>query len=98
MKGLITVDNTEAALRLAVAGVGIVRLGDMVVSNALRDGSLVQLFADRHVVEPIQLSALYPLGRQHMPKVRAFIDFLFQRFKHAPWRAAGRRIGAQVTG
>ena len=75
VKGLITVDNTEAALQLAIAGVGIVRLGDMVLGNALRDGRLVQLLTDCHVVEPIQFSAIYPLGRQAMPKVRAFIDF-----------------------
>ena len=87
VKGLLTVDNTEAALQLAIAGLGIVRLGDMVVANAVRDGRLVQLLTDRHVVEPIQFSATYPLGRQHMPKVRAFIDFLVERFKHAPWRA-----------
>jgi DNA-binding transcriptional LysR family regulator len=86
IKGRITVDNTETALQLALAGVGIVRLGDMVVGNAVRDGRLIQLLSDCHVVEPIQLSAIYPLGRQHLPKVRAFIDFLVERFKHAPWR------------
>jgi DNA-binding transcriptional LysR family regulator len=96
VKGLITVDNTEAALQLALAGVGIVRLGDMVVSNAVRDGRLVQLLTDRHVVEPIQFSAIYPLGRQHMPKVRAFIDFLLKKFKHAPWRADSQRHRQQT--
>ncbi|MGZ8404022.1 MAG: substrate binding domain-containing protein, partial [Rhodoplanes sp.] len=89
IKGRITVDNTETALQLALAGAGIVRLGDMVVGHAVRDGRLVPLLADRHVVEPMQFSALYPLGRQHMPKVRAFIDFLVERFRHAPWRGAG---------
>ena len=98
VKGLITVDNTEAALQLAIAGVGIVRLGDMVLGNALRDGRLVQLLTDCHVVEPIQFSAIYPLGRQAMPKVRAFIDFLLKRFKHAPWRAEGKRDGLMEPG
>jgi len=87
IKGCITVDNSEAALQLALAGVGIARLGDMVVGNAVRDGRLIQLLANCHVVEPIQFSAAYPLGRQHMPKVRAFIDFLVERFRDAPWRA-----------
>lgn len=91
VKGLVTVDNTEAALRLAIAGVGIVRLGDMVVSSAIRDGRLMQLLTHCHVAEPIQFSAIYPLGRQKIPKVRAFIDFLLRRFKHAPWQADGPR-------
>ena len=86
IKGRITVDNSEAALQLALAGAGIARLGDMVVGNAVRDGRLIRLLTNCHVVEPIQLAAIYPLGRQHMPKVRAFIDFLVERFRDAPWR------------
>ena len=83
----IAVDNSEAALRMALAGGGIVRLGDIVAGDAVRDGRLVQLFGDIHVVEPVPISAVYPLGRQSMPKVRAFIEFLIEKFRHAPWRS-----------
>ena len=93
MKGLITVDNTEAALQLAIAGVGIVRLGDMVLGNALRDGRLVQLLTDCHVVEPIQFSAIYHLGRQAMPKVRAFIDFFSNGSNMPPGAQRGNVTG-----
>jgi DNA-binding transcriptional LysR family regulator len=85
----LTVDSSESALQLAQAGAGVVRLGDIVAAEAVRCGRLVQLFADSHVVEPVQLSAVYPSGRQAMPKVRAFNDFLVERFRHAPWRHAG---------
>ena len=82
----ITVDSSEAAFQLALGGIGIIRIADLVVGHAVREGRLVQLLADCHVVEPVQLSAVYPLGRHRMPKVRAFIDFLVERFAHAPWR------------
>jgi hypothetical protein len=40
-------------------------------------------------VEQFPLAALYPPGRHRLPKVRVFLDFLVERFGHAPWRAAG---------
>jgi DNA-binding transcriptional LysR family regulator len=84
----IVVDNSEAALQLALASAGIIRVCDIVVGNAVRDGRLVELLTDSHVTEPTPLSAAYPLGQHRMPKVRAFIDFLVERFSHAPWREA----------
>ena len=82
----ILVDGSEAALRLAIAGGGIVRLADLVVADAIREGHLRPVLTDSHVAEPVPLAAVYPQGRHRMPKVRAFLDFLVARFSHAPWR------------
>jgi DNA-binding transcriptional LysR family regulator len=82
----ILVDSGEAALRLAIAGVGITRLADLVVAEAIREGRLKPVLTESHVAEPAPLSAVYPHGRHRMPKVRAFLDFLVERFRHAPWR------------
>jgi len=82
----ILVDSGEAALRLAIAGVGITRLADLVVAEAVREGFLKPVLAESHGSEPVPLSAVYPQGRHRMPKVRAFLDFLVERFRHAPWR------------
>ncbi len=79
------VDSGEAALQLAIAGGGIARLADLIVREAVADGRLVPVLADTHVVEPVPLSAVYPHGKHRMPKVRAFLDFLVERFSHAPW-------------
>jgi DNA-binding transcriptional LysR family regulator len=84
----VVVDSAEAALRLAVAGGGIARVGDMLVGDAIRDGRLVPVLADRYIAERSPLSAVYPQGRHRMPKVRAFVDFLIERFADAPWRDA----------
>jgi len=82
----VLVDSAEAALRFAIAGGGIVRLADLIVAQAVRDGHLQPVLAESHIAEPVPLSAVYPQGRHRMPKVRAFLDFLVERFSHAPWR------------
>jgi len=75
-------------LQLALAGVGITRLTDVVAGDALRRGDLVPILTDWHHVEPVPLHATYPSGRHVAPKVRAMIDFLVENFGHAPWRLA----------
>jgi hypothetical protein len=33
------------------------------------------------------MSAVYLAGRHRLPKMRAFLDFVMERFAHAPWRS-----------
>lgn len=82
----VTTDDAEAALRLAIEGAGIIRLSDVIVGNPLRNGQLVALLTDVHHVEPFPLSAIYPAGRNRLPRVAVFLDYLQERFGHAPWR------------
>jgi DNA-binding transcriptional LysR family regulator len=82
----VTSDNGEAALQLALDGVGIVRLADVIVAQEIRHGRLVQLLADVHKSELVPLSAVYAPGRHRLPKVSVFLDFLVERFGSAPWR------------
>jgi DNA-binding transcriptional LysR family regulator len=87
----VTVDNSEAALRLALNGGGIIRLGDIIVAELIASGSLVPLLADVHYAEPLRLSALYLEGRHRLPKVRVFLDFLTERFASTPWRVDAKQ-------
>jgi DNA-binding transcriptional LysR family regulator len=82
----VRTDDAEAALRLAIEGAGIVRLADVIVSDAIKAGKLVPILTDVHHVEPFPLSAVFHAGRHRLPKVRVFLDFLVERFAHAPWR------------
>ncbi len=84
--GNVAVNNAETVLQLALAGVGITRLSDVVVADAIRRGTLVQILTDWHHVEPVPLFATYPSGRNLSPKVRAMVDFLVAEFGGAPWR------------
>jgi DNA-binding transcriptional LysR family regulator len=85
----VSTDDAEAAVRLAIEGAGIVRLSDVIVGDPLRKGELTALLTDSHHVEPFPLAAIYPAGRQRLPRVAVFIAFLMERFAHAPWRLPG---------
>jgi DNA-binding transcriptional LysR family regulator len=91
----VSTDDAEAALRLAIEGAGIVRLSDVIVGGPLRDGQLIALLTDIHHVEPFPLAAIYPAGRQRLPRVAVFIEFLIERFGHAPWRLPGMPVPAE---
>lgn len=86
ISGNIVANNAETVLQLAVAGVGITRLTDVIVGDALRRGALVPVLTEWHHVEPVPLYATYPSGRHLAPKVRAMMDFLVEQFGHTPWR------------
>jgi DNA-binding transcriptional LysR family regulator len=58
--GNVVANNAETVLQLAVAGVGITRLTDVIVGDAIHRGELVPILADWHHVEPVPLFATYP--------------------------------------
>jgi DNA-binding transcriptional LysR family regulator len=77
--GNITSDSAEVLLDLALAGTGIVRLGDFLGAEALAKGQLVSLLSDCHDDDPQPITALILPGRQTLPRVRALLDFLKSR-------------------
>jgi DNA-binding transcriptional LysR family regulator len=58
----------------------------VIVGSPLRNGELVALLTDIHHVEPFPLSAIYPAGRNRLPRVAVFLEYIQERFGHAPWR------------
>ncbi len=86
VKGNVTANNAESMLQLAVAGVGIIRLADVIVADGIRAGWLKPILTDCHHVEPLPLSAVYPHGKHKSPRVAAFVNFLVETFSDTPWR------------
>ena len=84
--GNATTNTAETVLQLALAGVGITCLGEIIVGESIREGKLVPILTEWHHVESIPLVAYYPSSRYLSPKVRAMIDFLVAEFSSAPWR------------
>ena len=90
--GRIAVSDGEAQLRLALQGLGIVRLTRLTVAGAIRRGELVSLLKEFSAEEPVPIHAVYPHRRHLAPKVTAFVDFI-RREVHAAavgklsWRA-----------
>lgn len=84
--GNVVANNAETVLQLAMAGVGITRLTDVIVGDAIGRGELIPILSEWHHVEPVPLYATYPSGRNLSPKIRAMVDFLVEQFGPAPWR------------
>lgn len=86
VNGNVAANNADTVLQLALAGIGIARLTDVTVSEALRSGSLLPILTAYQQVETIPLYAIFPGGRHVASKVRVMVDFLIEEFGHAPWR------------
>lgn len=82
----VSVNNADCVYRFALAGTGIARLNEFIVADALRDGRLVQVLPEFHADENLAMLAIYPQQRHRLPRVRAMLDFLFERFGDRPWR------------
>jgi DNA-binding transcriptional LysR family regulator len=88
--GNLAANNAETLLQMALLGLGIVRLGDIVLDAPVRRGELVPILTDVHHVEPVPMHAVMPPGRHRLPKVAAMVDFLVEKFASAPWRLRQR--------
>ena len=93
--GSASANSAEALLQLALVGLGIIRLSEVIVGEAIREGKLVPLLQEVHHSEPLPLHAVYPQGRHRSPKVAAMVELLVERFGDAPWRARARRKAAR---
>jgi DNA-binding transcriptional LysR family regulator len=70
----LSLNDSDAIKECAILGTGIVRLHEYIVSDALKDGRLIEVlrkFQEEHV--PIYL--YYQQNKYLQPKIRRFIDF-----------------------
>jgi DNA-binding transcriptional LysR family regulator len=72
-------DSSEGLRRAALAGMGIVMLPEIMLSNDIAAGRLVRLLPD--YVPPIRpMNLLYLRDRHLSTKLRSFIEFVIERF------------------
>ncbi len=77
--GWLTVNDGQSLLNAAISGLGIAFLPAFLYADALRAGQVEAAIPDLPP-EVLGVYAVYPPGRFTQPKVRAFIDFLVNRF------------------
>jgi len=82
--GPVHVNNGRFNEALAVAGLGIVREPDFIVGPDVRAGRLKAILCDFEP-PPLNIYVVYPSRRHLSAKVRAFADFLVERFAAAEW-------------
>lgn len=68
-------NNLGALREAAIAGCGLTRTSILTVADALRAGTL-QLVLQDYAALDLGLYAVYPAGKQPLPKVKAYVDFL----------------------
>jgi DNA-binding transcriptional LysR family regulator len=83
-------NNADCIYRFALSGLGIARLNEFVVADALREGRLVTVLDEFHTPERLAMLAIYPHERHRLPRVAAMLDFLVETFGHRPWRTTKR--------
>jgi DNA-binding transcriptional LysR family regulator len=77
--GSLNSNNGDLNAAAAVQGVGIVLEPDFIVGSELRSGKLVPVL-ESFEAPPSPIYAVYPSRRFLPAKVRAFVDFLVERF------------------
>ncbi len=81
LSGSLLVNNGDTLRRMAIAGVGIIRLADYHLRGPIERGELVELLADSDIGVVDEVHALYR-GSQFLPaRVRAFLDFAVPRMQ-----------------
>lgn len=81
--GRLQMNNSLAIREAVLGGVGIARTPTFLVGHDLRQGRLRALLPEYQLLE-LSIYLVYP-QRQHLaPKVRAFIDFMVDRFSGTP--------------
>jgi DNA-binding transcriptional LysR family regulator len=86
--GRLTVNNGDVIRDAVLGGVGLALLPTFLIGDDLRNGRLVSVL-ERFLPQDLTLNAVYPHARHLSPKVRAFVDFLAQRFGPRPhWDVA----------
>lgn len=77
---VLVANDPPSLFNAVVSGVGIALLGDPFGKIAVQQGRLRRLLAPWAGPE-VDLNAVFPPGRMHTPKVRAFVDFLSEHLK-----------------
>ena len=77
-------NNGDTCIAACVQGAGIQLQPTFLIDAYLRDGSLVEILPQFRVA-PLGIYAVYPTRKHVLPKVRALISFLTDKFEHAPW-------------
>jgi DNA-binding transcriptional LysR family regulator len=78
--GNFKTNNSEAMRTALLSGLGISRVSQWLVGDAIASGELVPVLSNFQP-QPIDIHAVYPPGRHLPSKVRILIDYFTEEFK-----------------
>lgn len=79
----LAINNGDAIVAAALAGIGICQLPTFMVQGYLNDGKLERVLGE-YPPGSLPLNALYPQNRHLSTKVRAFIEWVAELFAECP--------------
>jgi DNA-binding transcriptional LysR family regulator len=88
VSGSFLANNGDVLLTAALDGLGIAVLPTFIVGDEIKTGRLQAVLTDYQLPET-SVYAVYPHNRHLSAKVRAFVDFLSERFGPTPYWEAG---------
>ncbi|WP_245881213.1 LysR family transcriptional regulator [Thalassospira marina] len=94
-QGSFSANDGDALHAAVVAGLGMARLAEYLVHEDIRAGRLTPVLTD-FIHDRAWISAVYPHKRHLSPKVRAFVDFLAEKFTPVPPWELGMRDARSV--
>lgn len=89
VNGRLRVNNGDALLAAAVAGLGVTLLPCFICNEALRAGQVVQVLPEWNEPATNAIHAVFPANRNLSPKVRVFVDYLAARYGPTPYWEEG---------
>jgi DNA-binding transcriptional LysR family regulator len=84
IKGRMQANNGDVLRVAALNGLGVCYLPTFIVGADLQAGTLVSMLTE-FIPSDSAAYAVYPTARHLSPKVRAFVDFLVERFAGTPY-------------
>ncbi|MCY3981606.1 MAG: LysR substrate-binding domain-containing protein, partial [Alphaproteobacteria bacterium] len=88
VSGNLRTNNTEAVHAAALGGLGIALLPSWLVGQEVQSGRLAAVLSGYRAAPgafDTGIHALYPANRHLSTKVRAFVDFLVERYGPSPY-------------
>ncbi len=85
VSGSLHTNNGEILLAAVLGGLGLAMLPTWHAGKDIQRGALEAVLTDYEVGPTSNIYAVYPHNRHLAPKVRAFVDFLAQRFGPGPY-------------
>lgn len=83
ISGNFETNSADALYHAALSGLEIARLSTYIVGRDILAGRLIRVLPD-YIDEKASILAVYPHPRHLSPKVRAFIDFLVEKYLPIP--------------
>ncbi|VXB30373.1 LysR family transcriptional regulator [Brevundimonas sp. G8] len=81
VRGSVEANNGETLTQLALAGVGVTRVGHFSVGDAIAEGRLVPLLEDFNPGDREPIHAVFVGGANMPARVRVFVDYLAERLR-----------------